>query len=478
MPADQPDSAPPTLTANAWTGKEAGRGRVVRQFGRWATAKSRRLTSGPVSFLPPPGPDPNNWADPRVGWGVIAAEPPGLSAAALREGADLPEPIRVLLRERGGPILRYRPGWKHRLKLLRDYAAGKDIALSSRATGIGPGRLPRHLLIVGSPAAVPWRLQYILQSRPDTYVGRLDLDPAGLERYIAALRSGWASANSRPLASLIWAVDHGPADITRLMRNTIALGVRDAYAADSDLGPGLTFLDGQAGQASQDQLIAALATSRPGVIVTTSHGQTGPLDDPEQMRAMLGWLVDQGHRPIDPAAMLADWQPDGAIWYAHACCSAGSDSPSSFAGLLRAGTSLQRVLSGVAGLGASTAPLPRALLSAERPARAFIGHVEPTFDWTLQQPETRQHLADGASLMLYDQLYNEATVGVAMRAWLNGFAVLSAAYDQLQQEPAETAAERAARDQAILYYQLTARDVQSTVLLGDPTAALSGLRQQ
>jgi hypothetical protein len=34
------------------------------------------------------------------------------------------------------------------------------------------------------------------------------------------------------------------------------------------------------------------------------------------------------------------------------------------------------------------APLPTALLSAERPARDFIGHVEPTFDWTLERTET------------------------------------------------------------------------------------------
>jgi len=475
MQHERPAGAP-VLMANAWTGEEAGQGRVVSRYGRWATAAGRRLSADATSFLPAPGPDPNNWSDARVGWGVVAAEPPGLSSEQLREGSDLPEPIRELLRERGGPILRYRPGWKHHLKLLRDYAAGKDIAVSSRATGLGPGRLPRHLLIVGPPAAVPWRLQYILQSRPDTYVGRLDLDPDGLARYVAALRSGWSGARSRPLSALIWAVDHGPADITRLMRNAIALNLREAYAGDADLAPGLTFLDGQAGAATGERLAAVLAQACPGVVVSTSHGQTGPLDDTERMRATLGWLVDQGHRAVDPAALLAGWQPDGAIWYAHACCSAGSDSPSSFAGLFRAGTPLQRVLAGVAGLGAATAPLPRALLGAARPARAFIGHVEPTFDWTLQQPETRQHLSDGATLMLYDQLYNEATVGVAMRAWLNAYGVLSAAFDQLQQEHAPTAEARAARDQATLYYQISARDVQSTVLLGDPTAGLTGLR--
>lgn len=472
----EPTDGPLTLSANAWTGEEAGRGRVARGYARWAAAPSRCLTAGAESFLPPPGADPNDWADPRVGWGVVAAEPPEISRERLAAGDDLPEPIRALLRERRGPILRYRPGWRHRLKLLRDYAAGKDISLATRALGLGPGRLPRHLLIVGPPAAVPWRLQYILQSRPDVCVGRLDLDPDGLDRYVAALRGGWAGAAARPLSALVWAVDHGPADITRLMRAAIALGVRDAYAADADLAPGLAFLDGRAGEAGGERLAAALAERRPAVVVTTSHGQTGPLDDAERMRATLGWLVDQRHQAVDPAALLAGWQPDGAIWYAHACCSAGADQPSSFAGLLRPGSSLQRVLAGVSGLGPATAPLPRALLGAARPARAFIGHVEPTFDWTLQQPETGQHLTDGATAMLYDALYGGHTVGVALQAWLRAYGLLSATASQLQQEPAETAAAREARDQAALYYQLTARDVQSTVLLGDPTARLGGLR--
>jgi hypothetical protein len=36
--------------------------------------------------------------------------------------------------------------------------------------------------------------------------------------------------------------------------------------------------------------------------------------------------------------------------------------------------------------GARISPLPRALLGAEKPLRAFVGHVEPTFDWTLRDP--------------------------------------------------------------------------------------------
>jgi hypothetical protein len=110
------------------------------------------------------------------------------------------------------------------------------------------------------------------------------------------------------------------------------------------------------------------------------------------MAASLGALVDGQHLTLDIDALLAAWQPDGAIWYAHACCSAGCDNVNSYKELVPAGSTLASVLDGVAALGAQVAPLPQRLLGAAKPLRAFIGHVEPTFDWTLRQPETGQVL--------------------------------------------------------------------------------------
>src|SRR5207302_1988162 len=126
------------------------------------------------------------------------------------------------------------------------------------------------------------------------------------------------------------------------------------------------------------------------LIVTTSHGQTGPLADAVAMKSKLGLPVDQDFQPLDPDQLLATWEPDGAIWYAHACCSAGSNAISLYGCqdtginnipicLVEAGSPVDRVLKGVAGLGSLVAPLPRALLGAKKPLRAFIGHVEPTF---------------------------------------------------------------------------------------------------
>jgi hypothetical protein len=77
-------------------------------------------------------------------------------------------------------------------------------------------------------------------------------------------------------------------------------------------------------------------------------------------------------------------------------------------GLLPPEGSVGRVLNGVAtAAGAMVAPLAWALLGAERPLRAFVGHVEPTFDWTLRDPRTKQPLTHVLATCLYDKLYQQ-----------------------------------------------------------------------
>jgi hypothetical protein len=168
--------------------------------------------------------------------------------------------------------------------------------------------------------------------------------------------------------------------------------------------------------------------------------------------------------------------PNGAIWYAHACCSAGSDARSRYANLLDAASSVSSVLSGVAvACGDQIAPLPTALLGAKRPLRAFVGHVEPTFDWTLRNPETSQPLAHAIVHALYDRLYQQGarmTLGHALAtvyAEAGGFLTqYNAALDAVNRN------EPSARERA-LYRQLVAMDRQQMVILGDPTVMLPPL---
>jgi hypothetical protein len=193
------------------------------------------------------------------------------------------------------------------------------------------------------------------------------------------------------------------------------------------------------------------------------------------MKANLGLLVDCGYRTLDPAALLGKWNPAGAIWYAHACCSAGSDSTSRFKGLVSDGSEAARTLAALAeGVGACVAPLPTGLLGAKAPLRAFIGHVEPTFNWTLTNPLTGQYLTAPICQALYDGLYNRQPVGYAFRPWYERIGTLYAQHSDALQDYKEG---QDSQDR-LLYYLLSAADVSSAVILGDPTAALPALIPQ
>lgn len=457
---------PDSLSINAWTGQ------VVPSAGLSTNALAWTLGQPPPQVekvLAPSLADPTNWRDERVGWGLVLPERAGLSEAQLASGSDAPEPIQALIRTRpGSPIFRYRPAdTANRFSFLRDYKHKKDIALTPAVErGIKPGALPRYLLIYGPPEVIPWEFQYTLNAM--CAVGRLDLEGAALENYIQTLLTDWATTQAQIDHAVIWAVDYGAQDITRKLKIGIAAEIFNALEADTDYKGKVQFIDGELNSANSASLINALAQHRPALIVTTSHGQTGPLNDLEKMRTALGLPVDQSYQLLDLVQLLNGWQPDGAIWYAHACCSAGSAPLTNFDGLVEAGSSVDQVLKGITQLGATTAPLPRALLGAAKPLRAFIGHVEPTFDWTIRQPRTGQYLTQNIKRALYENLYTRQPLGLALSAYYEPLATLYTAYDQ-----AHRAFNQGQNTQSsMLFSHLSARDLQSMVILGDPTVFL------
>jgi hypothetical protein len=398
----------------------------------------------------------------------VAAELPGTKETDLVAGTDLPEPIQALRKDRrNAPVFRYRKDWDQRFRLLRNYADKIDVAIGQSPRGTARECIPHYLLIYGTPEEVPWELQYVLNAH--YAVGRLHLTKGALENYVSALRASWQTSEIKIKQSVIWAVNYGGDDITTLMRNLIAAKVNEKLASDTDLSAGVRFFDG-AGAATSAELAKALEAN-PALIVTTSHGQTYPLDNLDTLGNELGLLIDQNYASVRPQNLLDSWQPDGAVWYAHACCSAGCSAQTLFDGLTQDGSEVDRILKGVAKLKSRVAPLPTALLGASKPLRAFIGHVEPTFDWTLRNPDTNQSLTGSMQQALYNELYQPSPVGNAFRRCYDRLGSLYTAYDQDQAEFSRGGNTRA----AMLKDLLAARDVQSTVILGDPTATLPSL---
>jgi len=465
---NKPAPWPAVLSINAYFGNgQAVSGNVPDDARRWPL---RNAPPKIRTFLKPPKPvDLRDWRSSSVGWGIVAAEPKGATDADLAAGNDLPAPIKSLRKERSNaPILRYREGWDQRFRLLRNYAEQIDVAIGQSPLGVGRECIPYYLLICDSPDQVPWELQYILNAH--YAVGRLHLSGPQLENYVNALRSDWKASGADIRKALVWSVNQGGDDITSLMHDLIAATIYDKLSHDTELSPGVKFLEG-VGTATAAALAKGLSNSKPAVVVTTSHGQTYPLDNVATLANQLGLLVDQNYASVQVSDLLHDWQPAGAIWYAHACCSAGASAQTSFAGLTEEGSEVERVLKGVAQVGNRVAPLPMALLGAANPLRAFIGHIEPTFDWTLRNPDTNQSLTLSLQDALYNELYQPSPVGFAFRRWYERLASLFATYDQEMLAFGRGSNTRA----AMLKDLLAARDVQSTVLLGDPTATLPSL---
>ena len=62
------------------------------------------------------------------------------------------------------------------------------------------------------------------------------------------------------------------------------------------------------------------------------------------MRRSLGLPVDTDGTTLNADTLLGTWSLAGAVWYAQACCSAGSNAGTSFEGLLQQDTLAFRVV--------------------------------------------------------------------------------------------------------------------------------------
>lgn len=458
---------PAELKLNAWDGERPVAGALAERPGAYALRAQGRVTR---LMRPETAADPRDFRDPRVGWGLVLPDNPDLDAGGRARAEDAEAPFRALLASRGSgaKVLRYREDYG---VLALFEADGTVIPIAGAKDGTQHGALPDYLLLAGGPDVLPWSLQYTLGA--GRCVGRLHLMGTALEHHVAALVADWHDSRARYEAPVVWAVDLGAGDISALMRRTIAEPIAECFGYDNEM-PEALFLNGDAKpeSATISQLTTCLAERRPAVVVTTSHGLTGPLSDPDAMRARLGLPVGQSHDVASPDALLDEWEPDGAIWYAHACCSAGSNTPSEYEGLLAPASDADAILRGVAALGAHVAPLPTALLGAQRPLRAFIGHVEPTFDWTINFPWGPTPLTASIKSAVYDGVCAGEPVGLAMRRMWKHIGELRQAHAAAIRYFDTSPTERARVLTAATYLRMAAGDRAATVLLGDPAASI------
>lgn len=457
---------PDKLQINAWAGPDDSNESAVNPglVTRFLGLPNPEYTQ----LLAPDIANPAHWWDARIGWGVVLPDYPELEDIEKARLTDKdPEPLhRLLAHRKNAPILRYAKDQP--FGTLRRYykdAAPQDIAFAAPVFGVGHGEMPQYLMLCGAPSDLPWSLQFDLQL--SCHVGRVDLPSDALDTYIGALCNDWGDSAVDSNAMTIWSVAHNATDITELMLDTVAAPLNDAFTKDTQYTP--TFL--KRDEATLDALYHTLQSTRPGLVVTTSHGKTGPLHDVPKMRGQLGMIVDQARAALAPQDLLGKWQPNGAIWYAHACCAAGTSSQSNFTPYVDQNGDVYRILKGLERCGSMTAPLPQTLLGAEHPLRAFIGHVEPTFNWTLMDTTTHQYLTRPIIETLYAGLFSGMPVGLALDSCRRTTAALTSAFLNNKNDY-DDGVDNAG---TLLRLQLAAQDWRTLVIHGDPAVTLSGI---
>lgn len=459
-------SLPDEVRTNAWTGSEAAHGRLADTARGWGSRSGLTRAQAPLAFGAPA--DETDWRATDVGYGILLPEPadPSLGHEERAAGLDAPAPVRELLAARPGTVvLRWRPDLEER-KLRRYFPDGsfQDPAIGLTDFGTERDHLPRYVLIVGGPDEIPWSVQYALCLRHA--VGRLPFTDERLANYVTAMLGEWSEGPADTGAALLWTVDHGGGDITSLMRLVLADRLYDRLEGTL---PRLSRITDAA--ATGDALIAGLRAQAPVLVATSSHGMTGPLEDAVATRAGLGQPVDVAHAMV-PLDAFVQAMPGGAVWFSQACCSAGCDGVSHYAGLLAEGSSVHGTVTALAGLGPTVAPAPLALLGRPSPVRAVFGHVEPTFDWTLRVAETGQPLGELVVAALSTNLFFGRPVGLILEEYREGIGVLLASWAERREKLARGCT--GLRD-LLTELRLTAIDRQSLVLLGDPTVAVPRL---
>jgi hypothetical protein len=456
---------PAELRIDAWPGRTA-QGSLDPQAASWGLGGTLPHSQVPLDLGAVA--DPLRWASPDVGYGVLLADPtPKQGSAGKAAGEDAPVAVRRLLAARPNTVLlRWSPDLapKQDYRFVRRYfpdGSFRGLQIGLAPIGVAPESLPRYVVIIGGPEVIPWPVQYSFGTRHA--VGRLPFTDERLDHYIDAMLGDWPDADLDVRAPLLWTVDI-PGDITAEMRVIIADPLAEKLT-DPQL-PRFEHLVGAG--ATGPALTTRLAAARPALVVTSSHGLT---DIGPGLGAALGVPVDAGHDPV-PITELDAAMPPGAIWHAQACCSAGSEGPSKYRGLLAPGSTAASVVDAVAELGPTVAPAALRLLGRPRPVRAVVGHVEPTFDWTLRVKETGQGLGHDLVRALSTNLFAGQPIGFAFSEYRTGVGVLHSQWADIR---AAVADGDISRRPVLTRLRLSALDRQSMVLLGDPTVTLPPL---
>lgn len=413
------------------------------------------------------GASPDSLPDQR--WGVVA--PAGPAGDALL--AALAPLIRRRRDEQGAEVVVHR--WPAD-------AAPTDAARWRRQV-FDPGTafaqdVPRYVVLLGDLDALPVEVGAALQA--DTYVGRLPLDPAGVEAYAAKLAT-WESAPRTPPQARIHVVNDG-SGATRAGATHLA---DPAQALLSTICP---VQRSPAAEPSRDGFRDALRADAPTALLSISHGRGTP---------KTGWADLAEKRRLQGAptcgkdgALTADDVASGPVlpgglWFLLACYGGGTPATSAYAPWLAElarggafGAPLDAITRGLPQPGEApfVAALPKAALANPDGPLALVAHLDLAWSYAFRDLDHGATSRPGVLTGVLRSALQGDRIGVANRSLLGQLAVLDA-------EIAAVAARRSAAaygrtpdpTDAVRHAHLwmLRQDIAGYVLLGDPAARLA-----
>jgi hypothetical protein len=420
------------------------------------------------------GVDPNDLA--QAGWGVIFAFADRERVPAIREALD---PLLRLRQAQAGerywdaglsPTFFYRPGESKNAWLSRNGGAPGVV---------DPVKVPYYLLIVGDPAAIPFRFQYQLDVAHA--VGRIHFETlAEYESYAGSVAA--AEAADQPLGKAAFFGVRNPGDrATQLSSTDLVAPLATAFSQRLQSWQVQTWNGALANKTQLTRLLGGADT--PAFLLSAGHGLGFGQNGHPRQRSEQGALICSDWpgmgAPTEQHYLTAhdigdDARLQGLIAFFFACYGAGTPQFDEFT--IRTRQDQGRLASGLEQIERIPiapqpfiARLPQRLLGHPRGgALAVVGHVDRAWGASFMWEGKRQATTFESALQ---RLFAGERLGAVMEDF-------NARYADLSTEVADRI-ERLklgefVRPEELAWLWTATSDARNYVVLGDPAVRLAG----
>ncbi|HXH39299.1 MAG TPA: hypothetical protein VNN08_11780 [Thermoanaerobaculia bacterium] len=419
-------------------------------------------------FAPIMGVDPQDLSE--AGWGAVFA--PDI-------GDDVKEALQPLLALRKEQARdRYHDFSGDRAFRTTD---SKNTFLSRSKAAPGPANpknVPYYLLLVGSPQAIPFKVQYQLDVQ--YAVGRVHFDSAEeYANYANTVVAAEKGLIQRPHTVSLFGVRNRGDVATQLSADHLIVPLAESLRRIDETTWSTQCLLGQ--ECTRAALVDLLrAEKAPALLISASHGIGVPNGDSRQYRhqgAILcqDWPGPLRHRGPIPEEfyVAADHVPsgtrlDGLVAFFFACYGGGTPAMDDF-GHLTPGAQAQIAPRPF------VAALPKALLGRPNGALAVIGHVERAWTYSFLWGQAGRQLDVFESMI--SSLLRRGRIGASMEWFNTRYAELSsdltAAIGDRRAERVRPDTETLSEDLELAGIWTANNDARSYIVLGDPAVRLA-----